>query len=560
MISPPDRAREGSSPRTSRTCGTSRTPIRSSRGPRRRIAARDADRAARRRRRAALRVRLAARGARRDRRSHEAGEPLRISAPGRPTRRLSRSTRSFRRCRARQAVRHHRRRGQRGRRPRRGVRVQPRLRSLRHARDELAQEGEGAQRLDRPHGGSRRGHAQGGREDPRDHRPPRGVPPVADRQDRRVVARSPRPEATVMGDIFPDLLRKLRDAYFDKHKKTIAKGIGDLVKLVTGQDHRASPSSPASMPRPPSTCSSTSSTTRASPPATSSGPSRACDIAEAICYTSGPMRIVSMSFVLVVAAAAGCSKKSNSGRPAPGAGVERRRQRQCRRDGPDGTSERWSRGRTPCTARRRRSEQPARAGAEAQPRRHAGRSHRCTTRRPQAPSRQRHPEQTDPRTLEEARRWPPRARPVLARDADRSGPTRRVTSSMRAAQFAIPSTKGLEAEAYRRPRTSARAAAGFDQGQRRPLGWSVRRQGCREGRDREVRRSGSHDRVDQRPLQRPGDDARRGSRRQTGPGRCSPRSSRARAALFHFKLVGAKKTVDANNAAFRGLLTSLKIR
>ncbi len=45
-----------------------------------------------------------------------------------------------------------------------------------------------------------------------------------------------RGQKPVMGDIFPDLLRKLRDAYFEKHKKTIAKGIGDLVKLLTGQE------------------------------------------------------------------------------------------------------------------------------------------------------------------------------------------------------------------------------------------------------------------------------------------------------------------------------------
>ncbi|MCX5745822.1 MAG: serine protein kinase PrkA, partial [Proteobacteria bacterium] len=38
----------------------------------------------------------------------------------------------------------------------------------------------------------------------------------------------------VLGEIFAELHRKLRDAYFEKHKATIAKGIGDLVKLVTG--------------------------------------------------------------------------------------------------------------------------------------------------------------------------------------------------------------------------------------------------------------------------------------------------------------------------------------
>jgi serine protein kinase len=40
----------------------------------------------------------------------------------------------------------------------------------------------------------------------------------------------------VMSEIFGDLLRKLRDAYFEKHKKTIAKGVGDLVKLLTGNE------------------------------------------------------------------------------------------------------------------------------------------------------------------------------------------------------------------------------------------------------------------------------------------------------------------------------------
>ena len=38
-----------------------------------------------------------------------------------------------------------------------------------------------------------------------------------------------------MSEIFADLLRKLRDAYFEKHKKTIAKGIIDLVDAAVGQ-------------------------------------------------------------------------------------------------------------------------------------------------------------------------------------------------------------------------------------------------------------------------------------------------------------------------------------
>jgi predicted Ser/Thr protein kinase len=45
-----------------------------------------------------------------------------------------------------------------------------------------------------------------------------------------------RGQKPVMSDIFSDLLRKLRDAYFERHKKTIAKGIGDLVKLLTGNE------------------------------------------------------------------------------------------------------------------------------------------------------------------------------------------------------------------------------------------------------------------------------------------------------------------------------------
>jgi predicted Ser/Thr protein kinase len=40
----------------------------------------------------------------------------------------------------------------------------------------------------------------------------------------------------VMSEIFADLLRKLKDAYFDKHKKTIAKGISDLVMLLSGNE------------------------------------------------------------------------------------------------------------------------------------------------------------------------------------------------------------------------------------------------------------------------------------------------------------------------------------
>ncbi len=40
----------------------------------------------------------------------------------------------------------------------------------------------------------------------------------------------------VLDEIFSDMQRKLRDAYFEKHKKTIAKGITDLVLLLVGND------------------------------------------------------------------------------------------------------------------------------------------------------------------------------------------------------------------------------------------------------------------------------------------------------------------------------------
>jgi serine protein kinase len=50
-----------------------------------------------------------------------------------------------------------------------------------------------------------------------------------------------RGQKPVMSDIFSDLLRKLRDAYYEKHKKTIAKGISDLVMLLSGNEgHLAS--------------------------------------------------------------------------------------------------------------------------------------------------------------------------------------------------------------------------------------------------------------------------------------------------------------------------------
>jgi predicted Ser/Thr protein kinase len=45
-----------------------------------------------------------------------------------------------------------------------------------------------------------------------------------------------RGQKPVMTEIFADLLRKLKDAYYEKHKKTIAKGISDLVMLLSGNE------------------------------------------------------------------------------------------------------------------------------------------------------------------------------------------------------------------------------------------------------------------------------------------------------------------------------------
>ena len=45
-----------------------------------------------------------------------------------------------------------------------------------------------------------------------------------------------RGQKPVMSEIFAELLRKLRDAYFERHKKTIARGIGDLVKVLSGNE------------------------------------------------------------------------------------------------------------------------------------------------------------------------------------------------------------------------------------------------------------------------------------------------------------------------------------
>jgi serine protein kinase len=45
-----------------------------------------------------------------------------------------------------------------------------------------------------------------------------------------------RGQKPVMSEIFADVLRKLRDAYYERHKKTIAKGITDLVMLLSGNE------------------------------------------------------------------------------------------------------------------------------------------------------------------------------------------------------------------------------------------------------------------------------------------------------------------------------------
>jgi predicted Ser/Thr protein kinase len=40
----------------------------------------------------------------------------------------------------------------------------------------------------------------------------------------------------VLAEIFSDHMRKLRDAYFERHKKTIAKGITELMMLLSGNE------------------------------------------------------------------------------------------------------------------------------------------------------------------------------------------------------------------------------------------------------------------------------------------------------------------------------------
>ena len=45
-----------------------------------------------------------------------------------------------------------------------------------------------------------------------------------------------RGQKPVMSEIFSDQMRKLRDAYFELHRKTIAKGVQDLVKFLAGNE------------------------------------------------------------------------------------------------------------------------------------------------------------------------------------------------------------------------------------------------------------------------------------------------------------------------------------
>jgi predicted Ser/Thr protein kinase len=45
-----------------------------------------------------------------------------------------------------------------------------------------------------------------------------------------------RGEKPVPGKIFPDLLKKLRDAYYERHKKAIGRGVLELMAVLTGQE------------------------------------------------------------------------------------------------------------------------------------------------------------------------------------------------------------------------------------------------------------------------------------------------------------------------------------
>ena len=49
-----------------------------------------------------------------------------------------------------------------------------------------------------------------------------------------------RGEKPVLDQIFPDLLKKLRGAYFERHRKAIARGVRDLVLMLTGNEGQVS--------------------------------------------------------------------------------------------------------------------------------------------------------------------------------------------------------------------------------------------------------------------------------------------------------------------------------
>jgi serine protein kinase len=45
-----------------------------------------------------------------------------------------------------------------------------------------------------------------------------------------------RGQKPVIAEIFAEHLRRLRDAYFEKHKKTIGKNVSDLMKYLAGYE------------------------------------------------------------------------------------------------------------------------------------------------------------------------------------------------------------------------------------------------------------------------------------------------------------------------------------
>ncbi len=261
-----------------------------------------------------------------------------------------------------------------------------------------------------------------------------------------------------------------------------------------------------------------------------------------------------MSFVLVVAAAAGCSKKSNSEGLPP--------------------AQEWSGGGSD-NAGAMVPMAPASGGPAAAPHApHAGgdpsNPHAGLGLNPdgtpvdptaaphgdQAPVANVTPEQTDPRTLEKLADGRLALGPFsLVMPTGWTNPP--VTSSMRAAQFAIPSTKGLEAELV---------VTYFGEGGAGPIKDNVDRWagqfGAKDaakvetakfaGQEATIVSTSGHYSA---PAMMPGAEAvDKPDQALLAAIVASPSGP------YYFKLVGAKKTVDANNAAFRGLLTSLKIR